>query len=82
MFSCSKIEQEQLNTWVSFQSAEQPLLGQFSVSGNTHDRQLMNQVENELCNRQWRECVDRETFGHAYRPLSQAGQHRQTYVSA
>jgi len=23
-----------LNTWVSFQSAEQPLLGQFSVSGN------------------------------------------------
>ncbi|HFH4447332.1 TPA: hypothetical protein ACTL7U_006433, partial [Pseudomonas aeruginosa] len=25
----------QLNTWVSFQSAEQPLLGQFSVSGNT-----------------------------------------------
>ncbi|PBJ92486.1 hypothetical protein CMV24_26525, partial [Pseudomonas plecoglossicida] len=29
-----KIEQKQLNTWVSFQSAEQPLLGQFSVSGN------------------------------------------------
>ncbi|MFT0625587.1 glycosyltransferase, partial [Ectopseudomonas guguanensis] len=27
----------QLNTWVSFQSAEQPLLGQFSVSGNTSD---------------------------------------------
>ncbi|MFK1019532.1 GTP pyrophosphokinase [Pseudomonas aeruginosa] len=36
MFSCSKIEQKQLNTWVSFQSAEQPLLGQFSVSGNTY----------------------------------------------
>ncbi|OPE36636.1 hypothetical protein APB48_31750 [Pseudomonas aeruginosa] len=35
MFSCSKIEQKQLNTWVSFQSAEQPLLGQFSVSGNS-----------------------------------------------
>jgi len=35
VFSCSKIEQEQLNTWVSFQSAEQPLLGQFSVSGNS-----------------------------------------------
>ena len=35
MFSCSKSEQKQLNTWVSFQSAEQPLLGQFSVSGNT-----------------------------------------------
>ncbi len=36
MFSCSKIEQKQLNTWVSFQSAEQRLLGQFSVSGNTN----------------------------------------------
>ncbi|WP_222934727.1 hypothetical protein, partial [Ectopseudomonas chengduensis] len=36
VFSCSKIEQKQLNTWVSFQSAEQPLLGQFSVSGNMH----------------------------------------------
>jgi hypothetical protein len=24
-----------LNTWVSFGSAEQPLLGQYSVSGNT-----------------------------------------------
>jgi hypothetical protein len=36
VFSCSKIEQKQLNTWVSFQSAEQPLLGQFSVSGNKH----------------------------------------------
>ena len=35
MFSCSKSEQKQLNTWVSFQSAEEPLLGQFSVSGNT-----------------------------------------------
>jgi dihydroxycyclohexadiene carboxylate dehydrogenase len=35
VFSCSKSEQKQLNTWVSFQSAEQPLMGQFSVSGNT-----------------------------------------------
>ncbi|WP_332822100.1 hypothetical protein, partial [Pseudomonas sp.] len=34
VFSCSKIEQKQLNTWVIFRSAEQPLLGQFSVSGN------------------------------------------------
>jgi len=42
VFSCSKIEQKQLNTWVSFQSAEQPLLGQFSVSGNTLDHQLPN----------------------------------------
>ncbi|WCD78510.1 restriction endonuclease subunit S [Pseudomonas sp. TUM22785] len=46
-----------------------------------HDRQLMNQVENELCNRQWYKCIDRETFGHAYRPLSQAGEHRQAYDS-
>ncbi|POP63762.1 hypothetical protein CXB35_27575 [Pseudomonas syringae] len=36
MFSCSKSEQKQLNTWVSFQSAEQPLLGQFSVSDNSN----------------------------------------------
>ncbi|OZY46515.1 hypothetical protein CJF41_10405 [Pseudomonas lundensis] len=36
MFSCSKSEQKQLNTWVSFQSAEEPLLGQFSVSGNKY----------------------------------------------
>uniref|UniRef100_UPI00249A6215 DUF2326 domain-containing protein n=1 Tax=Pseudomonas sp. PS01302 TaxID=2991438 RepID=UPI00249A6215 len=35
VFSCSKSEQKQLNTWVSFQSAEEPLLGQFSVSGNS-----------------------------------------------
>jgi len=46
VFSCSKIEQKQLNTWVSFQSAEQPLLGQFSVSGNTHLPLLENQVSN------------------------------------
>ncbi|MBN0063218.1 hypothetical protein JTL53_34150, partial [Pseudomonas aeruginosa] len=40
VFSCSKIEQKQLNTWVSFQSAEQPLLGQFSVSGNSNTPNL------------------------------------------
>ncbi|POP84763.1 hypothetical protein CXB40_31500, partial [Pseudomonas syringae pv. avii] len=39
VFSCSKSEQKQLNTWVSFQSAEQPLLGQFSVSGNRQEPQ-------------------------------------------
>jgi type I restriction enzyme S subunit len=44
-----------------------------------HDRQLMNQVESELRNRQWYECIDRDTVGHAYRPLSQAGQHRAEY---
>ncbi|MCB2750215.1 hypothetical protein KQ894_14970, partial [Listeria monocytogenes] len=40
VFSCSKIEQKQLNTWVSFQSAEQPLLGQFSVSGNNFEHHV------------------------------------------
>jgi len=34
VFSCSKIEQVQWNTWVSFQSAQRAKLGQFSVSGN------------------------------------------------
>jgi hypothetical protein len=37
VFSCSKCEQKQLNTWVSFQSAEQSLLRHFSVSGNIFD---------------------------------------------
>ena len=41
VFSCSKSEQKQLNTWVSFQSAEQPLLGQFSVSGTTQGHLFM-----------------------------------------
>ncbi|PBW50367.1 hypothetical protein CJU09_07120 [Pseudomonas aeruginosa] len=35
MVSCSKNEQEQLSTWVSFRSAQGPLLGQFSVSANS-----------------------------------------------
>ena len=47
-----------------------------------HDRQLMNTVEVELQTQQWYERVERETVGHAYRPLSQAGQHRQAYSSA
>jgi type I restriction enzyme S subunit len=47
-----------------------------------HDRQLMNQIEGELQNRHWYERIERETVGHAYRPLSQAGQHRQPYSSA
>ncbi|WDG80457.1 restriction endonuclease subunit S [Pseudomonas chlororaphis] len=47
-----------------------------------HDRQLMNKVESELQNHQWYERIERETVGHAYRPLSQAGQHRQAYSSA
>ena len=47
-----------------------------------HDRQLMNTVEGELQTQQWYERVERETVGHAYRPLSLAGQHRQGYYSA
>lgn len=47
-----------------------------------HDRQLMNNVEGELQNHQWYERVERETVGHAYLPLSQAGQHRQAFCNA
>jgi DNA helicase-2/ATP-dependent DNA helicase PcrA len=32
LFSCPNIEQDQWNTWVSFTSADSPLVGQFSVS--------------------------------------------------
>lgn len=46
-----------------------------------HDRQLMNQVEGELQNQKWYERIERETVGHAYRPLPQAGQHQQAYKS-
>jgi hypothetical protein len=48
VFSCSKSEQKQLNTWVSFQSAEQPLLGQFSVSGNTRTLPLTGNTAGAL----------------------------------
>lgn len=44
-----------------------------------HDRQLMDQVESELHSRQWYERIERDTVGHAYRPLAHAGQHRQLY---
>lgn len=47
-----------------------------------HDRQLMTKIEAELQNLQWYERFERETIGHAYRPLSQAGRHRQAYSSA
>lgn len=33
VFSCSESERKQLNIWVNFHSAEQPLLGEFSASG-------------------------------------------------
>jgi type I restriction enzyme S subunit len=46
-----------------------------------HDRQLMNQVEGELQKNQWYERTERETVGYAYRPLPQAGQHLQAYIS-
>lgn len=46
-----------------------------------HDRQLMNKVEGQMQTHQWYERIERETVGHAYRPLSQAGQHRQAYSS-
>jgi DNA helicase-2/ATP-dependent DNA helicase PcrA len=36
LFSCPNIEQDQWNTWVSFTSADSPLVGQFSVSAYTH----------------------------------------------
>lgn len=44
-----------------------------------HDRQLMTQIETELQNNEWYERIEREIKGHAYRPLSKAGQHRQAY---
>ncbi|MBI6743560.1 restriction endonuclease subunit S [Pseudomonas syringae] len=47
-----------------------------------HDRQLMNKVEGEMQDHRWYERIEREIVGHAYRPLSQAGQHRQAYCSA
>lgn len=47
-----------------------------------HDRQLMNKAEGEMQNHQWYERIERETVGYAYRPLSQAGLHRQAYSSA
>lgn len=51
-------------------------------SAGPHDRQLMNKVEGQMQTHQWYERIERETVGHAYRPLSQAGQHRQAYSSA
>lgn len=47
-----------------------------------HDRQLMNKVEGDMQNHQWYERIERETIGHAYRPLPKAGQHQQAYSSA
>ena len=40
VFSRAKIEQNQLNTWVNLRLAEQPVLGQFSLSGNKQSQQV------------------------------------------
>jgi len=55
VFSCSKSEQKQLNTWVSFQSAEQPLLGQFSVSGNKQLLEIAQQQGYDTSKLIWRQ---------------------------
>ncbi|KPX94227.1 hypothetical protein ALO63_01919 [Pseudomonas amygdali pv. mori] len=52
---------------------------QHVANAQVRDRHLMNQIEAELQKHQWYERIDRDTVGHAYRPLPQAGQHRQTY---
>ncbi|WP_397459638.1 restriction endonuclease subunit S [Pseudomonas asplenii] len=52
------------------------------AAAGPHDRQLMNKVEGQMQTHQWYERIERDTVGHAYRPLSQAGQHRQAYSSA
>jgi type I restriction enzyme S subunit len=44
-----------------------------------HDRQLMDQIEVALHSHQWYERIERDTVGHAYRPLAGAGQHRPEY---
>jgi hypothetical protein len=40
------------------------------------DNRLIYSVEAELKQQKWFEAYDRESFGHAYRPLSNAGLHR------
>jgi len=40
------------------------------------DNRLIYSVEAELKRQKWFEAYDRKSFGHAYRPLSNAGQHR------
>jgi hypothetical protein len=53
------------------------------IQGNYHrdvagplDNRLIYSVEAELKRQKWFETYGRESFGHAYRPLSNAGQHR------
>ncbi len=40
------------------------------------DNRLIYSVEAELKRQKWFETYDRQSFGHAYRPLPRAGQHR------
>lgn len=46
-----------------------------------HDRHLMDQAEAGMHMHHWYERIERDTVGHAYRPLAKAGQHRQAYES-
>ncbi|TPG65770.1 hypothetical protein EAH78_31380 [Pseudomonas arsenicoxydans] len=68
MFSCSKSEQKQLNTWVSFESAEQPLLGQFSVSGNnqSEDRGSAPRAKSAISSRPGAAAGHRKMIASAY----------------
>ncbi|MFU7986967.1 chromate transporter, partial [Pseudomonas aeruginosa] len=51
-----------MNTWVSFQSAEQPLLGQFSVSGNSPAGQISIMHQELVERRRW---ISERRFLHA-----------------
>jgi type I restriction enzyme S subunit len=44
-----------------------------------HDRHLMDQAETGMHMQDWYERIERDTVGHAYRPLANAGQHQQAY---
>lgn len=56
--------------------------GNYLHDASAHDRELMNRVEGDMQTHQGYEHIERETVGHAYRSISQAGQHRQAYRSA
>ncbi|HBP5295919.1 TPA: hypothetical protein L5691_002643 [Pseudomonas aeruginosa] len=66
MVSCSKNGQEQLSTWVSFRSAQGPLLGQFSVSANTHRDRCNYNPEPAQPGWKHRSRIS-ETLGHVHR---------------
>lgn len=70
MVSCSKNEQEQLSTWVSFRSAQGPLLGQFSVSANMHNinRTRMENLFHRLFSPAQIELTIPDRFGNPVKP--------------